>query len=74
MEDDKYFEHLTEMFTTKGWKIFLKEIEEGKQSIEDIRSIPSAEQFWLRKGSVEIYARILAYQSAIEQALEDSNG
>lgn len=74
MDEEKYLENLIDTFATEGWKSFISDVEEASKPIKDLASIRNTEEFWMRKGALEVYTRILAYQPLIEQSYEELNG
>ena len=74
MSDKEYYEHLISLFATTGWKLYMEDLEDNLNGLQDVTSIPSTEQFWQRKGQVELLTRLIGYQPLIEQHFETEYG
>lgn len=74
MSDKEYYETLISLFTTQGWALYKEDLEDNLKGLQDVTSIPSAEQFWQRKGQVELLTRLLGYQDLIERHFEAEYG
>ena len=74
MSDREYYEHLISLFATTGWKLYMEDLEDNLKGLQDVASIPSTEQFWQRKGQVELLTRLIGYQPLIEQHFETEYG
>lgn len=74
MTDREYYDNLISLFATQGWKLYLEDLEDNLKGLQDVSTIPSAEQFWQRKGQVELLTRLIGYQPLIEQHYEAEYG
>ena len=67
----EYYESLLEVFTTSGWKVFEKDLQEALDGLNNLQNISDSETFWQRKGEVNIIQRMLAYRDGITAAYEE---
>lgn len=67
----EYYESLLNLFTTDGWKKFQEDMSNSFNTLNDIQSINTAEEFWLRKGQVQTLSFIVNYENAAKAAYED---
>ena len=74
MSDREYYDHLISLFATQGWKLYLEDLEDNLKGLQDVSTIVNAEQFWQRKGQVELLSRLIGYQPLIEQHYEETYG
>ena len=74
MTDREYYDNLISLFSTQGWKLYLEDLEDNLKGLQDVSTIPSSEQFWQRKGQVELLTRLIGYQPLIEQHYEAEYG
>ena len=73
MEKDlqEYYESLLELFSTPGWRFFIEDLEAQAPSLEQIRSIESEKDLWLRKGQIDVLDRVLSYEETIKNSYEE---
>ena len=69
-ELQKYYEDRFEMFTTKGWKDLLVDIEKIKSSIK-VEDIPDERTLFARRGELRIMNWLLTLKDVSEQAYKD---
>ena len=69
-ELQQYYEDRFEMFTTKGWKDLLVDIEKIKSSIK-VEDIPDEKTLFARRGELRIMNWILTLKDVSEQAYKD---
>lgn len=74
MSDREYYEHLISLFASDGWKIYQEDLEDNLKALHDVSSIKDVEQFWQRKGQVELLTRLIGYQPLIEEHYEFTYG
>jgi hypothetical protein len=74
MTDREYYDHLISLFASDGWKLYQEDLEDNLKALQDVSTIPNAEQFWQRKGQVELLTRLIGYQPLIEQHYEATYG
>lgn len=51
-ETELYYEELMDTFSTPGWKHIMEKVESIKDSLNDLATTVSTEDFWLKKGRV----------------------
>tara|TARA_B110000858_G_C17419593_1_gene300501 strand:- start:22 stop:261 length:240 start_codon:yes stop_codon:yes gene_type:complete len=69
-ELQQYYEDRFTMFTTKGWKDLLVDIEKIKSSIK-VEDIPDEKTLFARRGELRIMNWILTLKNVSEQAYKD---
>jgi hypothetical protein len=69
-ELQQYYEDRFEMFTTKGWKDLLVDIEKIKSSIK-VEDIPDERTLFARRGELRIMNWLLTLKDVSEQAYKD---
>ena len=69
-ELQQYYEDRFTMFTTKGWKDLLVDIEKIKSSIK-VEDIPDEKTLFARRGELRIMNWILTLKDVSEQAYKD---
>ena len=69
-ELQKYYEDRFTMFTTKGWKDLLVDIEKIKSSIK-VEDIPDEKTLFARRGELRIMNWILTLKDVSEQTYKD---
>ena len=69
-ELQKYYEDRFTMFTTKGWKDLLVDIEKIKSSIK-VEDIPDERTLFARRGELRIMNWLLSLKDVSEQAYKD---
>ena len=74
MSDKEYYENLISLFATAGWGLYMEDLEDNLKGLQDVSSIQSVEQFWQRKGQVELLTRLLGFQDLIERHFEAEYG
>lgn len=71
-ELEQYFTRYFDLFATEGWKQFMEDMEDNKSTLSDILSIKEANDFFYRKGQINILSLILNFQDAIEQSFKEN--
>lgn len=66
-----YYEDRTDMCASKGWKDLMEDVQNMYQAYNDISNIESTENFWKRKGYVEMLHWLLNLQKVSETTYED---
>lgn len=69
-ELQKYYEDRFEMFTTKGWKDLIVDIEKIKSSIK-VEDIPDERTLFARRGELRIMNWLLSLKDVSEQTYKD---
>ena len=71
-DEERYFEAYFDLFSSQGWKQFIEDMDGLDDTINDLASINDADNFFLRKGQLQIVRRILGFESAIKNAYQDN--
>ena len=61
--EEKYFDNYFEMFATKGWKQFTKDIKEGIEDSQRKAFDGSEENFWLVKGGIMAAEKFINFET-----------
>lgn len=70
-----YFDNYFMMFASDGWKQLMEEMQDALETVNDLTMTADANDFYFRKGKVDIYRQLLAFQDLINQSFEEhSNG
>ena len=67
IDEEKYYEHYFDLFSTEGWKQLLSELQDIYQSYS-VDHVESVEELYSAKGQREILSRLLHFQNGIEAA------
>lgn len=70
-ELQRYFENYFDLFASAGWTQFIEDLTDTLQSVDDIESIHDANEFYNRKGQIQILRRILNFKDMIEQSYKE---
>ena len=70
-ELQKYYETLLDLFAHEGWKLFVEDIQDNADFLNNILTIKDEQDFWYRRGQLEAALRILAYESTIKDSYDD---
>lgn len=66
-----YFNNYFDLFASNGWQQFVQEINETLSSVNDLGAISDANEFFFRKGKVDVYRQIVAFKDLIEQSYKE---
>ena len=69
----EYYEARFEMMCSKGWNDFIEDIEKIAQSYDKVLEIKDAEEFWKRKGQLDILNLVLNLKRESTAAWEELN-
>jgi hypothetical protein len=67
-ELEQYYDNYWDLFASNGWKQFVQEVTEACSSVNDITAINDANEFFFRKGKVEVYNQLLNFKDMIERS------
>lgn len=59
------------MFSTKGWKDLIEDVESLKKPIEDIRTVKTGDMLHYRKGQLDMLDWFLGLKEISEKAYQD---
>ena len=68
---NEYYESLLNLFSTDGWKNFQEDMLNSLDSLNDLQTITTADEFWLRKGQIQTLSLIVNYEQAAKSAYEE---
>lgn len=71
-ELEQYYEAYFDMFNTKGWKQFMEDMEGNQESLNMVLTIRDANDFYQRKGKLEVLNLILNFKSYIENSYKEA--
>ena len=69
-ELQEYYENRFTMFTTKGWKDLVEDIEKIKNSIK-VEDIPDEKTLMVRKGELKLMNWLLSLENISKEAYKD---
>ena len=69
-ELQKYYEGYADLFLTEGWKTFQEDIQAAASTI-NIMSMKDAKDLHIAQGKLDVFYRLLNWQSSIENAYEE---
>lgn len=67
-ELQKYYETYFDLFSSEGWKQYIKDVEDNRTLMSDVLTIKDGNDLYYRKGVLETLDRILNFEAAIEAA------
>lgn len=67
-ELQQYYDSLFDLFASDGWKRLLEQLKATKEGLNEIRSIPSGDDLFFKKGQLDVIDTLLAYPALTEQA------
>ena len=65
-----YYEALIDTFATVGWNAIMDDMKAGADQLT-LENCKTAEEFWLAKGQMEAYRKMLNYEDFIRQGFEN---
>lgn len=73
-EMQEYYENQFDLFSHKGWRDLLEDLEELYKAVSDISTVENIETLYHRKGEMSILNLIFDRKQACENAWKDLNG
>lgn len=67
----EYYEERFSMMATKGWKDLVEDIQAMFDAHNQLNSVNSPEDFWKRKGQVDILQWLLSLEKTSEQTYQE---
>ena len=67
LEEQKYYDNYFDLFSSKGWKQLIKELEDIHSSYQ-IETLNTIEELHKAKGERETLSRLLNFENGIEAA------
>lgn len=71
-ELEKYYNNYFDLFASEGWLQFVQEITEALSSVNDISTIQDANEFFFKKGKVDVYTQIVNFKDLIERSYQET--
>ncbi len=68
---EEYYEARFEMFTTKGWKDFVEDLQEVVESAKNLDSIHNEQQLWFKKGQLDILQWLTTMPAITEEVYKN---
>lgn len=68
--DQAYYENYFEMFATKGWRQFMKDMKEGQEEARNKAFNGGEERFLAIKGEIEVSSRLLSFESRLRSTYD----
>jgi hypothetical protein len=72
-ELQKYYEGQFSMMATPGWSDLMEDLQKIKQAVNDISTVPDAQQLYFRKGQMDILDLMLTRKDVCAKSYEDLN-
>lgn len=72
-ETEDYFNHLSDMFRSEGWKILTQELADDIDNLTHVESIKDEQELYFRKGQLLVIKNMLNLESTLEAAREDND-
>lgn len=70
-ELQQYYEERFNMMSTQGWKDLIEDVQAMYDAYNQVDSVNSPDEFWKRKGQVDILQWILSLKETSEQTYEE---
>ena len=68
----KYYETYFDLFSSEGWKQYIKDVEDNRTLMSDVLTIKDGNDLYYRKGTLETLNRILNFEDAITASYEEA--
>jgi hypothetical protein len=68
----KYYETYFDLFSSEGWKQYIKDVEDNRTLMSDVLTIKDGNDLYYRKGTLETLDRILNFENAIVASYEEA--
>lgn len=72
MDEEKYLADLKLMFATDGWKVFVANVTDELEMLNNVASIKNSDEMFYRKGQIAVLSSILNYESQLEAVYNES--
>jgi hypothetical protein len=73
-ELQKYYEETFSMITTEGWKFFVEDMENLRETIDSVSTTLNAEDLFFKKGQLDILTLILTRKKICEESYNQLAG
>jgi hypothetical protein len=69
-ELEQYYLTYFDLFSSEGWKQYIKDVEDNRTLMSDVLTIKDGNDLYYRKGTLETLDRILNFENAIVASYE----
>jgi hypothetical protein len=69
-----YYEETFSMMASKGWKYFVEDMENLRETVDSVSSTLNAEDLFFKKGQLDILTLILTRKKICEESYNKLNG
>lgn len=66
----KYYEECFNTFASEGWKYLVEDFTKMKEAVQDLSTVPDAQQLFYRQGQLDVLNLFLTRKQATEMAWE----
>lgn len=66
-----YYEESFNTFATEGWKYLIEDFTELKKVVQDLSTVPDAQQLHFRQGQLDVLNLFLTRKEVTEKAYEE---
>jgi hypothetical protein len=73
LTDEQYFGEMKLMFKTTGWKVYMLELRDQADLINDVQLTSSNDNLHYRKGQLATIASLLNFEDTIKRAEESAS-
>lgn len=67
----KYYEETFSMMATEGWKLLMEDLEQLKNTVNELSTVLDAQSLFHRQGQLDILNLLLTRKEACERAYEE---
>lgn len=72
-EDKKWYEDQFELFSSQGYKSFVKQVKEIADNLDTLRNTSTESTLQFKKGQLDILDWIIGWEAAVESTYKDLN-
>ncbi len=72
LTDEQYFDHMRMLFLQDGWHIFMQELNDQADIINDVQDISTLESLHFAKGQLNAIGRLLNFEAMLKRSQEES--
>jgi len=73
-ELQKYYEETFSMIATEGWKFFVEDMENLRETVDSVSNTLNAEDLFFKKGQLDILTLILTRKKICEESYNQLTG
>jgi len=67
----QYYEETFSMMATKGWKLLMEDLQEIKNTVNELSTVLDSQSLFNRQGQLDILNLLLTRKEACERAYEE---